>query len=345
MKMDDVSLNITGKTSFNVKPHHHTEDQKDFRAPVLDLIKQALPQIDAPLGHAAQHHFIDTGKMLRAGLALSTAKKLNIDPKTALHWAAAIEVMHNASLVHDDISDGDTTRRDRPSIWAAFGRDIALALGDWLIGLSFELSAKAATHAKAPQLVTVLAKHMKDTTSGQAMEFEATRYPEWHEYLAIIRGKTAPLFIAPVEGMALVANRNDMVQPITEYFNAVGTAYQVANDILNIIGEDGALNPASDLMRRAPNGVIVTYRNTLLGEDRERFDQWLSNADHKGASYWHQRIISSSAISITCELMSGILEEAEMKAMSIPEELADIVAPVQALLGSICAKSIRQAAE
>lgn len=343
--MDDVSFNITGKTSFNVQPHDHKLNNTDFRAPVLALIKESLPDLEAPLGHAAQHHFVDTGKMLRAGLALATAKKLKIDAETALYWAASIEVMHNASLVHDDISDGDTTRRDRPSIWAAFGRDIALALGDWLIGLSFELSGKAAVKGQAPELVSVLAKHMKDTTSGQAMEFEASRYPEWHEYLAIIRGKTAPLFIAPVEGMARVAGRDEMVAPITEYFNAVGTAYQVANDILNIIGEDGALNPASDLMRRAPNGVIVTYRNTLVGEERKRFDDWLSNANHQGASYWHQRIISSSAITITCELMSGILEEAEMKALSIPHELADIVAPVQALLSGICAKSIRQAAE
>ncbi len=145
--------------------------------------------------------------------------------------------------------------------------------------------------------------------------------------------------------MALVAGRDDMVAPITQYFNAVGTAYQVANDILNIIGEDGALNPASDLMRRAPNGVIVTFRNTLVGEDRDSFDAWLARADHQKASYWHQRIIASSAISITCDFMSSILAEAEMKALSIPDELADIVAPVQALLASICAKSIQHAAE
>ena len=75
---------------------------------------------------------------------------------SALYWAASIEVMHNASLVHDDISDGDTTSRDRPSIWAAFGRDIALALGDWLIGLSFELAGKAAVKGQAPELVSVL---------------------------------------------------------------------------------------------------------------------------------------------------------------------------------------------
>ena len=344
--MDDVSLTIAGKASFNVKPLPSQDDfTKDARVLVLSTIKASLPPLDEPLGQAAAHHFADTGKMLRAGLALATANKLKINSEASLYWSAAIEVMHNASLVHDDISDGDTTRRDRPSIWAAFGRDTALALGDWLIGLSFELSAKAACIAREPQLVSVLAKHMKETTSGQAMEFEASHYPEWHEYLKIIRGKTAPLFIAPVEGMALVAGREDMVGPITQYFNAVGTAYQVANDILNIIGEDGALNPASDLMRRAPNGVIVTFRNTLVGDDRDSFDQWLSRADHKNTSYWHQRILASSAINITCEFMSGILEEAEMKALSIPDELSDIVEPVQQLLASICAKSIRHAAE
>ena len=78
-------------------------------------------------------------------------------------------------------------------------------LGDWLIGESFNYAAEAATLSRTPQLVSILAKHMKDTTSGQAMEFEMKRYPEWNEYLKIIRGKTAPLFIAPVEGMAIVA--------------------------------------------------------------------------------------------------------------------------------------------
>ncbi len=188
--MDDVSMNITGKTSFNVKPHpHNKNDSKDTLTLVLNTIKASLPNMSAPLGQAAAHHFTDTGKMLRAGLALATAKQLKINSETALYWSAAIEVMHNASLVHDDISDGDTTRRDRPSVWAAFGRDTALALGDWMIGLSFELSAHAAANAREPRLVSVLAKHMKDTTTGQAMEFEAIRYPEWHEYLQIIPGK------------------------------------------------------------------------------------------------------------------------------------------------------------
>lgn len=339
--MNDLKLQLVQTSSLNVSPTKNN----DPRIIVLNLIKSSLPNPNEPLGQAAHHHFEDTGKMLRAGLAISTAKALNLDLEIALDWAASIELMHNASLVHDDISDGDTCRRDRPSIWAAFGKDTALALGDWLIGQSFDFAAHAAVKSQKPELVSILSKHMKDTTSGQAMEFEMKSYPEWKDYLKIIRGKTAPLFIAPVEGMAVVANRPDLVQPVVEYFDAVGTAYQVANDILNLLGEDGALNPASDLIRRAPNGVIVTFRNTLMGKDAEKFDQWLNSGDHKDAGYWHSRILSSSALKITCEIMTGILRDAEQKATTIPDDLNDIVIPVQQLLNKVCAESMHHAAE
>ena len=339
--MNDLKLQMQQTTSLNVTP----AQPRDPRNLVLSIIKANLPNSNEALGQAAHHHFQDTGKMMRAGLALSTAKALKINDETALYWATAIEVMHNASLIHDDISDGDTCRRDRPSIWAAFGRDTALALGDWLIGESFNCAAKAATLSGEPELVSILAKHMKDTTSGQAMEFEMKRYPEWNDYLKIIRGKTAPLFVAPVEGMAVVAGRDDLIKPVSDYFDAVGTAYQVANDILNVWGEDGALNPASDLVRRAPNGVIVTFRNTLMSDDANRFDEWLNSGDHKDAGYWHNRILSSSAIKITCEMMSGILRDAEHKASNVPDELIDIVAPVQALLNKVCTASMQHAAE
>jgi len=320
-------------------------DNTDPLSSVRTLILNSLPAADEPLGQAAHHHFMDPGKMLRAGLALSTGKAFGISTGASVNWAAAIEVLHNASLIHDDISDGDSVRRDRPSIWAAFGRDTALALGDWLIALSFEFAAKAAIAGNNPTLVANLSHHMKDTTTGQAMEFETTGYPDWSCYRQIIRGKTAPLFIAPVEGMALLAGRQDIVEPITQYFNAVGTAYQVANDILNILGSDGAINPASDLVRRAPNGVIVTYRNLLVGKEAKEFDTWLLSGDQSAVAKWHHRLLQSSAIKVTTELMNGILRDAENKATCVPDELSHIVRPIQKLLTSICALSLEHAAE
>ena len=112
-----------------------------------------LPKPETALAEAARHHFAKPGKMLRAKMALRAAKILKIDTAAALHWAVAIEVLHNASLIHDDICDGDQLRRGRLSIWSKYGRNVALTLGDWLIALAFELAAEAAQRAHTPSLV------------------------------------------------------------------------------------------------------------------------------------------------------------------------------------------------
>lgn len=340
-KMDDLLFDRLQTATAAPRPVKEVNALTQVRQIVLN----ALPSGDEALHQAAHHHFENPGKMLRAGLALSTCKALGTSLEASAHWAAAIEVLHNASLVHDDISDGDAIRRGQPSVWAAYGRDTALALGDWLIALSFELAAKAGMAGQASELVAVLARHMKDTTIGQAMEFELAGYPNWQTYATIIRGKTAPLFIAPVEGIAHMAGRKDLIEPVSHYFNAVGMAYQLANDILNMIGEDGAQNPAQDLLRRAPNGVIVTFRAQLEGAAAADFGNWLVSGDHTNAMRWHQRIMASNALSDSVRMMNAILDDAGMRAHNVPAELRSIVAPVQALLEKICARSIRHAAE
>ena len=75
-----------------------------------------------------------------------------------------------------------------------YGRDTALALGDWLIALSFELAAEAAYLGQTPQLVSILSRHMAATTAGQALEFEVRAYPDWAGYMDISTGKTAFIY-------------------------------------------------------------------------------------------------------------------------------------------------------
>ena len=337
---------LTPLMSFYKKKYIHNSFNNLYTPACLaEFIKTLLPKSNQPLSEAANHHFENPGKMLRAGLAISSGKALNASTEASAYWAAAIELLHNASLVHDDISDGDTMRRGRSSVWAAYGSDTALAFGDWLIALSFEMAAHAATIGNTPRLVQVMARHMKDTTLGQAMEFELTGYPDWNTYTMITRGKTAPLFIAPVEGIALLAGRNDLVTPVSRYFNSVGMAYQLANDILNMIGDDGALNPAHDLLRRAPNGVIVTFREQLAIRDAGDFAKWLLSGDHSSGAIWHGRIMSSRAIPDSIRIMNDILREAGERAGNFPPELGLIVEPVQALLEKICARSVKHAAE
>ena len=336
------------RTTILTQPAGHSDavradraDQKDdSRAIIASFMSSQLPTAPHPLAAPAAHHFARPGKMLRARLALSAAKRMKSDTQAALHWAAAVELLHNASLVHDDMCDDDATRRGRPSVWSIYGRNTALALGDWMIARSFELAAKAAAIGKAPILVTLLADHMLATTKGQALEFVQKDYPAWEAYLEICTGKTAPLFVAPVEGVAQLAGRADVIPALMRFFTAVGAAYQIANDIQNVTGTDGAFSPASDLVRRTPNAVIVTYRSLLTGELLQGFNSWLASDDQDKARQWHQAILSSGALTLTAEHMMGIVEEAERLIEDLPEDCAQIVTPIHAQL----VKATRQCA-
>jgi geranylgeranyl pyrophosphate synthase len=278
--------------------------------------------------------------MLRAKLALSAHAHIGGNKDAAMYWAAAIEVMHNASLVHDDISDGDQMRRNRPSVWFKFGRDVALALGDWLIGLSFELAAKAADTSGRPQLVHVLCEHMMATTRGQAKEFDKNAYPSRDTYKDIILGKTAPLFIAPLEGVAIMGNRADIIPASRQYFQAIGSVYQVANDLLNFAGADGAETSAADLIRRAPNAVIVLFREQLSLREAARFNAWLSDGKSSDLTHWLDAIMASDAISQTVQMMEDMLADADKHYQNMPEFMRQVISPIQKLIYSVRIKAL-----
>lgn len=331
--MDDRNLT-------SVIPSHDltqtSAKMSDLSATITDYLFSCLPPLHAPLAHPARHHFRKTGKQLRARMAIAAGDCFGVERKISLAWATSVELLHNASLVHDDICDGDTVRRGLPSVWAKYGKDTALALGDWMIATAFAQAAIAAEHSHTPQLVSVLAKHMADTTQGQAQEFEIKSYPDWNEYMDISTGKTAPLFIAPVEGISIIARRHDMTAPLTRFFTAAGGCYQIANDMLNVLGSDGAENPASDLLRRAPNAVIVMFRNTLDTPTRAQFNEFLAQADNGDAGAWQQRIRPSSALEMTAKALMNMLEEAEISCAALPQDCQVIIAPIQAQLRSVC---------
>ena len=308
----------------------------DSAQSLSDFTLGRLPDNRHPLGKPAHHHFKKTGKQLRGRMALTAADCFGVPRAVSLRWAAAVEILHNASLVHDDICDGDMVRRGAPSVWAQYGKDTALALGDWLIALSFELAAEAAVMGQTPALVRVLSHHMAATTTGQALEFAIDSYPGWAKYMDISTGKTAPLFVASVEGIAHLADRNDIIAPLQRFFTAAGGCYQIANDMLNVIGKDGAASPASDLLRRAPNAVSVMFRTTLDREQASAFDKWLASGTDHNALDWQTRLRRSPALSMTASALMSMFDEAESSSDALPSDCQAIITPIKAQLRHVC---------
>ncbi|MDB4117140.1 polyprenyl synthetase family protein [Amylibacter sp.] len=307
---------------------------------VHELILDRLENVDASLSDAAFYHFKTPGKMLRAKMAMQSASLAKIDISISLLWAASVEVLHNASLIHDDICDGDKQRRGRASIWIKFGRDTALTLGDWLIALSFELASEAAEMSNTPRLVGILARHMATTTAGQAMEFKWDSTQSWDVYLKIAADKTAPLLTAPIHGVTLMSGTSGLGFAISGYFCDLGKAYQIANDILNFKGTDGAKLIAGDLARRAPNAVTVSFVESLNDHEHNEFKDWYNNSNNEDLKFWRDKILASRAIETASVRMLKIINAAECNINTLPSSALEAVVPVHTIIKRVCALSI-----
>ena len=159
--------------------------------------------------------------------------------------------------------------------------------------LSFELAAEAAEITNTPRLLRILAKHMSRTTAGEAMEFEWNGNLSWDAYLTIAADKTAPLLTAPIQGIAVMIGDYQAEAIISRYFRDLGEAYQIANDISNYNGSDGAKLIAGDLARRAPNAVTLSFIDGLDTDKKARFNDWYHSGDTTDLTSWQAKILSS----------------------------------------------------
>lgn len=198
------------------------------------------------------------GKRLRPSLLLRVAQAEGASADDALDAAAAIEILHNYSLVHDDIEDGDELRHGRRTLWAVYGIPQALNAGDALCALSF-LVLMNATHRHPGERVLrmVRALHEAHATmcDGQSLDlaFERATHVDLAQYHRMIGAKTAALFGASSELGALCAPCDDRsILAYRELGRAYGLAFQIRDDVLGVWGTVDATGKVTgnDIARR-----------------------------------------------------------------------------------------------
>ena len=289
----------------------------DLLNKLYTLFQRELPRLDSGLAQAASYHFRTSGKAFRAQLAFSSGKALELPEEDSLHWAAACELLHNASLIHDDISDSSTHRRGQQSINQYFGSDVALCLGDWMVAKSFELSARNRQHSA--KLVALLAKSMQDTCHGQTSDLTQRTHAPIRTWKRIAAGKTAPLLIAPIKGATIAADLNEDLTSLERLITLCGLVYQARNDIDDLIFSDQRSN---DLHGRKPNLVITLFIDKCMQNDV--FLNWFGSNDISRVRHWQTRIAASAAICRTNELIDLWLEEASVLIRATPYPLYGI---------------------
>ncbi len=199
-----------------------------------------------------------SGKRIRPLLLLLTTASCGMDWKKALPAAAAVELVHNFSLVHDDIQDNSPKRRGRPTVWVKWGSPLAINVGDAL----FVLSTLALTDLgrefppdRALESVRILQQTCLDLTRGQFldMSFEDRSDVRVEDYWLMITGKTASLLSASCHIGAILGNTDEMTEEAYRSFgHFLGLAFQVQDDILGIWGDENVTgkSTASDLIER-----------------------------------------------------------------------------------------------
>ena len=299
--------------------------QQEWLSQLDTLYKAELPQDNSSLTVAAKYHFKNPGKSFRAQLAMSSGIALQMNHLDNLNWAAACELLHNASLIHDDISDASTHRRGQKSINHFFGSDMALCLGDWMVAKAFELAAR--NTQVGGQLTALLAQAMQETCNGQISDISQRQCADLEEWQRIAKGKTAPLLVAPIKGAAMAAglidsqNNNRWITQLDQLVGLCGLAYQGYNDIDDIIPSS---HRSSDLDGRKPNLVVSLFAKQGLG--REDFHRWYASDNTDRLSHWQQRIASSVVISQANELVDQWLMQAEVLVLTLPPALQSVTA-------------------
>jgi geranylgeranyl pyrophosphate synthase len=220
----------------------------------LNLVENALRQAtasDIKLLDAASDHVIGSGgKRLRPTLVLLSFKSAtDRDVSLAVPLAAAVELLHTASLVHDDINDQSSLRRGQATVNAQWGDSLALLVGDFVFVRLLRLIA-----GFAPRAIRVLADSCTAIVEGETLQMLHQRDLSMTEetYLRIVTLKTAKLFSACSELGAFVGGgTEEHIAALHEYGLNLGIAFQIRDDVLDWIGEETELGKpiASDLQQ------------------------------------------------------------------------------------------------
>jgi geranylgeranyl diphosphate synthase, type I len=235
---------------------------------------------------------VDRGKRLRPAVALLAAGAAGGEPRAAAPLAAAVELLHNFTLIHDDIQDESPTRRHRPTVWSLWGVGQAINAGDALFAAAhlplYRLASSGISAQLGLRLLEAFDRMAITIVEGQTQDlaFEARPDVAPSEYLEMIAGKTAAIVRFAAWAGALLGGANEAAASgWAEFGLALGLGFQIRDDLLGIWGAQEATGkaPADDVRRRKQSLPILMLRERLEESEREDLSRLFSAPNVDGA--------------------------------------------------------------
>lgn len=274
MSLDDSST----------KPHDRLAVAlADDMAAVNALIRTRMASEHAPRIPEVTAHLVEAGgKRLRPMLTLAAAKLCGYDGPYHIHLAATVEFIHTATLLHDDVVDESAQRRGRPTANLLWDNKSSVLVGDYLFARAFQLMVEPANL----RVLDILANASATIAEGEVLQLTAATNIETSEdtYLQVIRGKTAALFSAATEAGAVIAGASDAeVRALADYGDALGVAFQMADDLLDYQGDAKAIgkNVGDDFRDRKMTLPLIYALAAADQTERAFWERTIGKGDQK----------------------------------------------------------------
>ncbi len=285
-----------------------------------ELIRAGLHTDVALLEDVNGQVFAHSGKMLRPLISLLVAKALGEPNDDSLHYAAASELLHNATLMHDDVADESSERRGAPTVSAMLGPSAAVLVGDFWLAKAVET---VFVTERFSRVVKFFSDTLSDLAEGEMYQLEKASSADTTEedYFRIIQCKTASLFVAAaVSGACSVDAPEELQEAAKAYATALGTAFQIKDDILDYAGSGELGKPVGmDLKEQKITLPLIGALSTLEDESPVR-DKILHIHEHpEYCGQLHSFVIERGGIEYAAARLQEYIDKAVDALRPVPD--------------------------
>ncbi len=277
--MDHASARATATTKQAPDIRHVIDLCADDMSAVNSLIRNSLNSSVVLIRQISEYIIGSGGKRLRPMLVILASQACGYQGKDHVTLAAIIEFIHTATLLHDDVVDDSDLRRGKESAHAVWGNAASVLVGDFLYSRSFQMMVGV----NSMRVMEVLANTTNTIAEGEVEQLLNMHDPEVSQerYFSVIEKKTARLFEAACQMGAVLTGRNDLEASLATFGRELGTAFQVADDVLDYMADTDTLgkNSGDDLAEGKPTLPLILCREQADEESRRLIDESIRNGD------------------------------------------------------------------
>ena len=294
------------------------------------LIEKRMVSVHAPRIPEITAHLIKAGgKRLRPLLTLAAARLCGYEGPFHIHLAATVEMIHTATLLHDDVVDESKQRRGRPTANLLWDNKSSVLVGDYLLARAFQLM----TDTGSLRVLSILSDASATISEGEVLQLTAAQDLATNEdiYLKVIRGKTAALFSAATEVGGVIAGApEDQVRALFDYGDALGIAFQIADDLLDYggVAETIGKNTGDDFRERKLTLPVIKAVAAADAEERAFWQRTIEKGDQREGDLDHALALMRRHGALEAARVDALQWSAKAKAaltLLPPHELRDIL--------------------